>query len=135
MIYAVDFDGTLCKNAWPDIGEANTALIEFLKREKADGAELILWTMREDGALDEALWWCWVHGLTFDAVNDNAESQKQRWGNNPRKVYADCYIDDHNSPWPPWCSTPWEEDAREFFKFYANGYKRERTTEHGGSST
>ena len=22
MIYAVDFDGTLCTNAWPDIGEA-----------------------------------------------------------------------------------------------------------------
>lgn len=101
MIYAVDFDGTLCKNAWPDIGKANTPLIEFLKREKADGAELILWTMREGEALEQALAWCAEHGLTFDAVNDNAESQKKLYGNNPRKVYADRYIDDHNAMFRP----------------------------------
>ena len=29
-VWAVDFDGTLCRNAWPDIGEANTELIEQL---------------------------------------------------------------------------------------------------------
>ena len=29
-VWAVDFDGTLCKNAWPDIGEANEPLIEQL---------------------------------------------------------------------------------------------------------
>ena len=124
MIYAVDFDGTLCKSAWPDIGEANTALIEFLKREKADGAELILWTMRKSWALLDALYWCEEHGLTFNAVNDNLDRLKKQFHNNPRKVYADCYIDDHNSPWPPWCSTPWEEDAREFFRFYENRFNR-----------
>ena len=47
MIYAVDFDGTLCSNAWPDIGEPNTRLIEFLKRERLRGNNVILWTMRE----------------------------------------------------------------------------------------
>ena len=117
MIYAVDFDGTLCKNAWPDIGEANTALIEFLKREKADGAELILWTMRDGEALSQAHAWCEARGLTFDAVNDNAESQKKLWGDNPRKVYADLYLDDRNMDIKPfWCYTELFNDVKGGFR-------------------
>lgn len=101
MIYAVDFDGTLCKSAWPDIGEANKPMIDFLKQEKREGATLILWTMREGEALEEAVKWCKARGLTFDAVNDNAAALKADFGDNPRKVYADIYIDDHNAPLYP----------------------------------
>ena len=36
-------------------------------------------------------------GLEFDAVNDNLEEMKQIYGNNPRKIYADWYIDDKNA--------------------------------------
>ena len=97
LIYAVDFDGTLCENAWPGIGAANKPLIRFLKREQSRGAELILWTMREGKNLDEALRWCMERGLTFSVVNDNLLRLKMMYGNNPRKVYADVYIDDHNA--------------------------------------
>lgn len=96
-IYAVDFDGTLCRNAWPGIGKENKPLIRFLKREQAKGAELILWTMREGSLLDEAILWCAERGLTFSAVNENIDRLKKEYGNNPRKVYADVYIDDHNA--------------------------------------
>lgn len=96
MIYAVDFDGTLCRNAWPEIGEPNFELIRFLKQAKANGAELILWTMREGETLNQAVEWCSQHGLEFDVVNDNLEQLKAAYCNNPRKVYADYYIDDHN---------------------------------------
>lgn len=112
MIYAVDFDGTLCKNAWPEIGEANMGLLAFLKREKADGAELILWTMREGGLLEEAIAWCAERGLTFDAVNDNLERLKEQYRNNPRKVYADCYIDDHNAMYLPTDPRGWHKERR-----------------------
>ena len=122
MIYAVDFDGTLCKSAWPDIGEANTALIEFLKREKADGAELILWTMRESWALLDALYWCEEHGLQFDAVNDNLDRLKEQFHNNPRKVYADCYIDDHNYGFR---IGDLFNESTEFFEYYAKKYGRD----------
>lgn len=30
QIIAVDFDGTLCENKWPEIGEPNTNLIGYL---------------------------------------------------------------------------------------------------------
>lgn len=33
QIYAVDFDGTLCANAFPEIGEPNTALINHCKEQ------------------------------------------------------------------------------------------------------
>lgn len=102
LIYAVDFDGTLCENAWPGIGKENKTLIRFLKREQAKGAELILWTMREGKYLDDALRWCMERGLTFAAINDNLLRLKTMYGNNPRKVYADVYIDDHNASWMPY---------------------------------
>ena len=43
-IIGVDFDGTLCDSAWPEMGEANIALIEYLKEKKTEGNKLILWT-------------------------------------------------------------------------------------------
>lgn len=97
MIIAVDFDGTLCENAWPDIGAPNVELIDFLKQRKEQGNKLILWTMREGRDLLNALYWCADYGLTFDAVNDNDEDLKKRYNNNPRKVFANWYIDDHNA--------------------------------------
>ena len=35
-IIAVDFDGTMCENKWPEIGEPNLELIAYLK--KASGS-------------------------------------------------------------------------------------------------
>ena len=97
QIIAVDFDGTLCFSKWPDCGEPNQALINYLKKWKSDGNKLILWTCRIGEALTKAVAWCQEHGLEFDAVNDNLPEMQKRFGNNPRKIYADYYIDDHNA--------------------------------------
>ena len=48
-VVAVDFDGTLFENKWPEIGEPNTALIEYLKKRQEQGDKLILWTCRCGG--------------------------------------------------------------------------------------
>lgn len=70
-IIAVDFDGTLCENKWPEIGMPNEELIEYLKKRQAAGEKLILWTNRVDERLDEVIKWYEEHGLVFDTVNDN----------------------------------------------------------------
>ena len=93
-IIAVDFDGCLCKNAWPEIGEANTELIERLKASREAGNKLILWTCREGDALLKALQWCAERGLTFDAVNENLTEMNAQYGNDSRKIGADAYYDD-----------------------------------------
>ena len=101
-VYAVDFDGTLCENRWPEIGAPNIPLIVFLKNEQAKGALVVLWTMREGRRLHEAREWL-SNEFAFvpDAVNDNVRALKEQFGNNPRKVYADVYIDDHNAQLTP----------------------------------
>ena len=91
---AVDFDGCLCINRWPEIGEPRQQVINELVRAQAEGARLILWTCREGEALDVAIMWCLNHGLRFDAVNDNLPEHTEQYGNNCRKVFADEYWDD-----------------------------------------
>lgn len=56
-IIAVDFDGTLCENSWPEIGEPNEELIEYLRNRKKDGDKLILWTCRVEDMLQKAVEW------------------------------------------------------------------------------
>lgn len=95
MIIAVDFDGCLCKHAFPEIGAANEDVIQVLIQARTDGNKLILWTCREGKKLVEAVQWAQVHGLYFDAVNENVpELKNQDFA--IRKVYADCYLDDRN---------------------------------------
>lgn len=36
-IMAVDFDGTLCFSKWPELGEPNIQLIEYLRSWKTKG--------------------------------------------------------------------------------------------------
>lgn len=62
-IIAVDFDGTLFENAWPDVGAPIEKNINKLKAEQADGAKVILWTNRVGGALDKAVNFCKEHGI------------------------------------------------------------------------
>lgn len=95
-VYAIDFDGTLCEENFPGIGNPNQKMIDYVIDLKKQGNYLILYTMREDGPLNEALEFCKIHGIPFDAVNDNLKWLKEYYGNNSRKVYADYYIDDHS---------------------------------------
>ena len=54
-IIAVDFDGTLCENKWPEIGEANEDMIYYLRKRQAEGDKLILWTCRVGDMLRKAM--------------------------------------------------------------------------------
>lgn len=94
---AVDFDGTLCKDAFPLIGEPNQPLIDFLIKWQEEGNKVILWTCREDGLLWTAVDWCADHGLHFDAVNCNLPERIEYYRNDSRKIGADYYIDDYNA--------------------------------------
>lgn len=93
-IYAVDFDGTLCENEWPNIGKPNHVLIQALFELRVEGNKLILWTCRTGDRLEEALAWCKTQGLEFDAVNENLPEMVGQFGSESRKVFADVYVDD-----------------------------------------
>lgn len=98
---AVDFDGTICADAFPEVGAPNRAVIDYVKRLAADGSKIILYTSRENGTrklLDEAVAFCKEQGIPLYAVNENpGNPHAAKIGLKPsdgRKVYADLYIDD-----------------------------------------
>ena len=95
-IIAVDFDGTLCENNWPEIGEPKFGTIAYLLKEKKQGAKLILWTCRVGEMLEKAVAWCSEHGLEFDAVNENLPEIIESFGSDTRKIFANEYLDDRN---------------------------------------
>lgn len=92
-IISVAFDGTLCNGMWPGIGAPNKKVIDTIKRYQINGRKIILNTHRQGLQLEQALEWCRNQGLVFDYVNDNAKEIIDLYGYNPRKIYADSYID------------------------------------------
>lgn len=95
-VIAVDFDGTLCENKFPEIGEPKKYIIDIVKELKRQGNKIILWSCRSGQPLIKAVMWCAEQGLLFDAVNENLPEIIEMYGGDARKVWADIYIDDKN---------------------------------------
>lgn len=91
---AIDFDGCLCADAWPDVGAPNWSVINRAKQEQQAGAGLILWTCREGQQLQAAVEACASWGLKFDAVNESLPDWIEAYQTTPRKVGATEYWDD-----------------------------------------
>ena len=93
-IIAIDFDGTLVEDNFPEIGNPDPYLFTLCRLAQVNGIKVILWTCRNGESLDKAVRFCEQQGLVFDAVNDNLEECKAIYGGNTRKVFADIYFDD-----------------------------------------
>lgn len=93
---AVDFDGTLVEDKFPEIGTAKPEVVELIKELQELGVHTVLWTCRKGDMLPPAVEWCKQHGLSFDSVNENLPEVKEKWGGDTRKVMVDYYFDDKN---------------------------------------
>ncbi len=93
-IIAVDFDGTLVEDKFPEIGEVRYNTWQQLVRAQNKGAKIILWTSRDHERLKEAVEFCVERGLHFDAINSNLDECQVLFNNDTRKVYANEYWDD-----------------------------------------
>ena len=104
-VIAVDFDGCLCKNAWPYVGEPNWDVIEKVKQEQNNGASIILWTCRDGQLLEDAKKACKEWGIKLAAANESLLKWREAWGNDTRKIGATEYWDDkafnpiHTAEW------------------------------------
>lgn len=97
MTIAVDFDGTIVTHEYPQIGKEIPFAIQTLKMLQQDGHKLILWSVRKDELLEDAVRWCRERGLEFYAVNK--EYPEEEMQNNifySRKLKVDLWIDDRN---------------------------------------
>lgn len=93
-IVAVDFDGTLVKDCFPNIGEPIEWVWDELRARIKAGQKVILWTCRDGEALRNAVQFCRERGIHFDAINENLDECKVMFNNDTRKVYANEYWDD-----------------------------------------
>ncbi len=97
MTIAVDFDGTIVREAYPEIGKEIPFAVETLRQLARDGHHLLLWTVREGELLEEALDWCRKRGLEFYAVNNNFPGEQDDTARRySRKLRVDVFIDDRN---------------------------------------
>ena len=78
-IIAIDFDGTLCLNGWPDISKGTLAhsVVTRMQRELlTHKCVFILWTCRDGKWLEEAKEFCKKHRLPIFLFNENWEGIK-----------------------------------------------------------
>lgn len=94
MIIAVDFDGVIVSDNFPSIGKPDYEILSLLHDLVQQGHEVILWTCRVEDRLREAVEWCKERRMRFTRVNGNSPSNLAEYKTDPRKVYADVYIDD-----------------------------------------
>ena len=87
---AIDFDGTCVTHEYPNIGREIGAE-NVLHRIVESGGKLILWTMRSDKELREAIQWFEDRGIPLYGVQRNPT--QDNWTTSP-KAYAKIYIDD-----------------------------------------
>ena len=95
LTIAIDFDGTIVENKYPEIGKPLLFAFETLKKLQEDGHNLILWTYRKGTRLEEAVTFCKNNGISFYAVNKSYPEEKFDESLS-RKILADIFIDDRN---------------------------------------
>lgn len=90
MIIAIDFDGTCVTHEYPDVGK-DIGAIPVLKQLVFYGHKLILWTMRDSIALNDAVAWFKQNDIPLYGTQRNPT--QDNWTKSP-KAYAQLYIDD-----------------------------------------
>lgn len=87
-IIALDFDGTCVKNEkFPSVG-ADIGAVPILKKLIENGHKLILWTVRTDIGLKNAVKWFDDNQIELSGIN------KYKSNSNSPKINADLFIDD-----------------------------------------
>lgn len=105
-IIAVDFDGTLVKNSWPDISKAelNQNVMQMIHKQLKNNPHtvFILWTSRTGQHFLDAVDFCQKYKLPIEYFNEDhpaAEDFRKEYGGDMPpgksiKIWANEYWDD-----------------------------------------
>ena len=89
----VDFDATIVKFAYPQIGAPVPYALETIKELIAAGHRIILFTMRGHQYLEEAVTYLKNNGIELYGVN--TDPAQKTWTDSP-KAHGEYFIDDSN---------------------------------------
>ena len=108
MVIAVDFDGTIVEDCYPEIGEPKIFAFETLVEIQKNNHQLILWTTRTGERLEEAVAFCKKNGVEFYAVN--ASYPEEKFENTAsRKINCEVFVSEKNIGGMPGWGEAWQE--------------------------
>jgi hypothetical protein len=93
LVIAIDFDGTIVEQKFPEIGKLLPGAVKAIRQLKEDGHKIIIWSCRSlKEHIDEAKYFLNYYEIPFDAFNRSIKGATKI--ETFPKVYADVYIDD-----------------------------------------
>ena len=93
-VIAIDFDGTIVDDLYPDIGEAIPGAIEGINLLYNHGYCIIINSCRAREKQDEMRSWLNAHNVKYCHINENCRERIVKYRTDCRKISADCHIDD-----------------------------------------
>ena len=88
---AIDFDGTIVENIFPEIGAIKQNVVDKMREWYEQGHTIIVWTCRTDQYAEEARKFLDDNEIPYHYFNENPTSPLGDWC---RKILADVYLDD-----------------------------------------
>ena len=86
---AIDFDGTIVEDNFPDSPKLKKGAKEIINYFKDMGCDICIWTCRDLWFATEVKSFLEVNEIKYDSINAGAEVYIHS-----RKIFADVYIDD-----------------------------------------
>lgn len=125
-IVAIDFDGTIVEDKFPEIGELKPGAVEAINALYKAGYTIIIWTCRTGINKARSVEFLAKQGIKWHYINEGSKANVKAYGGvDTRKVFADVYVDDKGllRPLPPWNEI--YEQIREQLPTYADKVGRE----------
>lgn len=94
MIIAIDFDGTIVQNRYPEIGQMLPNAGDVIREWQRQGHKIIINSCRAGTPFIEMVNYLDKSRIPYDAVNENLPERINEYGSDTRKISADIYIDD-----------------------------------------
>jgi hypothetical protein len=95
-IIAIDFDGVIVTDMYPDIGPAIPGAIEAIRELHEHGYCIIINSCRARVEEQEMKDWIRDHDIPVCCINENCRERIWKYRTDCRKISADVYIDDKN---------------------------------------
>lgn len=103
MIIAIDFDGVIVTDCFPEIGTPLIDMPGVMNRLYNKGHILIINTCRSGKYAGEAKTALHEMNIPYHYFNENCPKRTAEYGQDCRKISADLYIDDKNlGGFPGW---------------------------------
>lgn len=98
LVIAIDFDGTIVTNKYPDIGYLKRNAKKVINELFDAGHEIIINTCRQGKEEQDMIDFLKLIGIKYSTVNENLCYRIEEYENDCRKIGADIYIDDKAYP-------------------------------------